>query len=68
VDAVYENDLETALVQSQLDYQTEVCRRESDKSLGKPNKGKKKAIPVPLNEFNAMLLDVCNSYIFSKNH
>lgn len=56
MEEVYETDLETALVQSQLDYQNEISRRDAAKA-GKP-KGKKKPITVPLNEFNAMLLDV----------
>jgi hypothetical protein len=52
---VYETDLQSALVSSQLDFQKDLARQEADKLAGK--KAKKKGITVPLNEFNSMLLD-----------
>ncbi|OXA62024.1 G kinase-anchoring protein 1 [Folsomia candida] len=57
VDEEYETDLEAALFQSQLDFQKELSRQESEKAAAKSSKVKKKGITVPLTEFNALLLN-----------
>lgn len=53
------------MFQSQLDFQKELSRQESEKAAAKSSKVKKKGITVPLTEFNALLLNVSKYVILT---